>query len=151
MRTFASKSSKETMRLGRRLAENLNKGDVVALIGELGSGKTTFTKGVAEGLGVRSWRYVNSPSFVIVKAYRGTMPLYHMDLYRLDGNAEMETVGYEEYLWSDGVCVVEWADKIMRLLPNEYVKITITFTNHRERLITVIPRGQRLRKRIAKL
>lgn len=120
-----TKSVKETESLGRGLAGLLRAGDVVALTGELGSGKTTFTKGIARGLGIAHPEYVNSPSFVLIKEYKGKIGLYHFDLYRLDELYQMEYIGLQEYLNGDGIVVIEWAEKLTKLLPNEYLAIVI--------------------------
>lgn len=146
MKTFLSKSPSETIKIGRRLAGLMDKGAVVALSGDLGSGKTTFTKGIAEGLGVKAAKYVNSPSFVIMKQYDGKLPLYHFDLYRLKDKAAIETTGYEEYIWGNGVCVIEWADKIADFLPKEHMKVELFFKKERERLIKFVPKGAKYRK-----
>ena len=105
-----------TREYGHRLAEEAVPGQVIALIGDLGAGKTTLTKYIAEGLGVTE--HVQSPTFTIVREYHsGRMPLYHFDVYRIDDPDEMFEIGYEEYFYGDGLCVVEWADKIEELLP----------------------------------
>ena len=105
-----------TKEYGYRLAEEAVPGQVIALIGDLGAGKTTLTKYIAEGLGVTE--HVQSPTFTIVREYHsGRMPLYHFDVYRIDDPDEMFEIGYEEYFYGDGLCVVEWADKIEELLP----------------------------------
>lgn len=125
MKTYITKSRQETINLGAKLAKGFKKGDVIALIGELGSGKTTLVKGIAKGLGVKNSRYVNSPSFVIIKEYQGKIPLYHFDVFRLDSASDLDSVGYEEYFYGDGICVVEWADKIRKLLPKKHLEIKI--------------------------
>lgn len=132
-----SKSVEETMELGAKFAKGLKKGDCVALIGDLGAGKTVFTKGVAKGLGVKNARYVNSPTFVIIKEYEGRFPLYHFDLYRLDGHSSFDDMNYEEYFYGDGVTVIEWADKICELLPLEYWEVNLTVAGETERKIEV--------------
>jgi len=146
MKTIVTKKASDTIRLGKRFASHLASGDVVALVGELGSGKTTFTKGVAEGLGVKDSKRVNSPSFVIVKEYEGALPLYHFDLYRLKGKSALETTGYEEYFWGDGVCVIEWADKITDLLPEGHMRVEISFGKNEERAIKFVPKSSRYKK-----
>jgi len=146
MKTVISGSEETTKALGRRLAGLLKKGDILALVGELGSGKTTFAKGVAEGLAVKDAKYVNSPSFVIVKEYGGKLPLYHFDLYRLEGPEAIETTGYEEYIWGDGVCVIEWAERMQDLLPREHMRIEIHFKDRTDRLIRFIPKGPRYKE-----
>jgi len=143
MKEFISKRPEDTIRLGKALGGCLKDGDVVALVGELGSGKTTLTKGIARGLGVRDAKYVNSPSFVIIKEYEGRVPLYHFDLYRLDEIGDVETTGYEEYFEGNGVCVIEWADKITDLLPKTFIKIKLQFKTENSRVIKLYPRGSR--------
>ena len=132
-----TKSSEETIKLGERLARKLKPGSVVALIGELGSGKTTLVKGIAMGLGVKNSRYVNSPSFVIIKEYKGKIPLYHFDVFRLSNLSELDTLSFEEYFYGNGICVVEWADKIMKLLPRKYTEIKIKIIKDNSRKITI--------------
>jgi len=130
---MTSKNAKETEALGERLARLLKGGEIIALSGELGSGKTTFTKGIARGLGVDNAEYVNSPSFVLIKEYSGRVNLYHFDLYRLDNLYEIEYIGIQEYLNSNGVVVIEWAQKLKELLPEEFLKISIKITGNNRR------------------
>lgn len=132
-----SKTREETVRIGARLAKRLKAGDVVALVGELGSGKTVFTKGIAQGLGVRKAQYVNSPSFVIIKEYKGHMPLYHFDLYRLDKPHSLDTINFDEYFYGDGVTVIEWADKIRGLLPPGYTEVRLSAAGGNKRKIEI--------------
>lgn len=122
--TFFINSEAETRALGLTIAEAAEPGDIVALIGDLGTGKTALTKYIAEGLGVKE--EVISPTFTIVREYRsGRLPLYHFDVYRIADPDEMYEIGYDEYIYSDGVCVVEWAELIEDLFPEKYYKITI--------------------------
>ncbi len=132
-----SKSVEETTALGRRLAKKLKKGSIVALVGDLGSGKTVFTKGIAEGLGVRNARYVNSPTFAIIKEYKGRLPLYHFDLYRLDHYSSFDVMSYEEYFYSEGITVIEWADKIRVLLPSKRIEVRLSVIGENERRIEI--------------
>ena len=121
MRKLILKNEEETRAFGLELGASLRKGDIVALIGDLGTGKTALTKYIAEGLGIRET--VTSPTFTIVQEYRqGRLPLYHFDVYRIGDPEEMYELGYEEYFYGDGVCVIEWADLIEELLP-EYTKV----------------------------
>lgn len=123
------------MSLGKRLGRLLSPGTVLALHGGLGAGKTTFTKGLSTGLGLAD--EVHSPTFTLVHEHRGTNNLYHIDLYRLDGNEdELETIGFEEYLESDGVTVIEWAEKAQTFLPSERIDIDIVTTGASERTFT---------------
>lgn len=123
--------------MGRRLAESLKAGDVLALTGDLGAGKTTLTKAVAEGLGVTE--LVVSPTFNIIREYRsGRLPLYHFDVYRIGHEDEMYELGYEEYFFGDGVCVVEWAELIEGLLPENAVRIRVEYgAGEEERICTI--------------
>ncbi len=132
-----SKSIDETIALGAKLARKLKKGDCVALIGDLGSGKTVFTKGIAKGLAVRGARYVNSPTFVIIKEYKGKIPLYHFDLYRLDHYTTLDGMNYTEYFYGDGVTVIEWADKIRRLLPSKIWEVNLAIAGENKRRIEI--------------
>ena len=126
MRTVIIKNEKETEAFGLSLAQSLKKGDVVALIGDLGTGKTALTKYIARGLGIKS--VITSPTFTIVQEYHeGRLPLYHFDVYRIADPEEMYEIGYEEYFYGDGVCVVEWADLIEELLPQEARIIRIEY------------------------
>lgn len=132
-------SEDETKEIAEQLAPLLDRGDVLTLEGDLGAGKTTFTKGLAKGLGIS--RMVNSPTFTIIKEYEGNIPLYHMDVYRLeDSNGDL---GFDEYFYGDGVTVVEWAHFIQELLPDEYLKITIKYVTENEREFTFAPIGER--------
>ena len=135
---LVSKSPLETQRIGKKLAARLEKGDVLALVGDLGSGKTVFTKGIAEGLGVKNAHYVNSPTFVIIKEYRGKLPLYHFDLYRLDHRTSLDEMNCEEYFYSDGVTVIEWADKIRELLPKKYTEVRFSMAGENRRKIEIL-------------
>lgn len=130
-----SKSVEETVEIGALLAKDFKRGDVVALIGELGSGKTVLTKGIAKGLKVKDVRYVNSPTFVIIKEYKGRMPLYHFDLYRLDRSSVIDAENYEEYFYGDGVTVIEWADKIKKILPKRYLEVRLSVAGENKRMI----------------
>ena len=135
--SYISKSIEETIEIASKLAKTLKKGDCVALVGDLGAGKTVFTKGIAKGLGVRDVRYVNSPTFVTIKEYKGKLSLYHFDLYRLDTPNLLDAENYEEYFYGDGVTVVEWADKIKGLLPKKRWEIHMSATGEDERGINI--------------
>ena len=117
-------NEKDTEKLGEKIGQKVQPGTVIALIGDLGTGKTTLTKSIARGLGVTET--VTSPTFNIIREYRsGRLPLYHFDVYRIGDPDEMFELGYEEYFSGDGVCVVEWADLIEELLPEDAVVIAI--------------------------
>lgn len=128
----------ETKRLARKLALLLRPNDVITLTGDLGAGKTTFTQGFGEGLGVK--RIINSPTFTIVKEYQGEKPLYHIDAYRLEDSEE--DIGFDEYFNGHGITVVEWPQFIEPFLPDERLEISIEKTNQEnERQITLIAKG----------
>ncbi len=111
---YTTRSPEETTALGQRLAQELRPGDVVGLVGKLGAGKTCFVKGVAVGLGVNG--YVKSPSYTVINVYEGgRLPLYHIDLYRVSSPEEYDTIGLEEYIYSDGISVIEWVDNVVGL------------------------------------
>ena len=126
MKEFRITGIEETERFGLALAETLKAGDVIALTGNLGAGKTTLTKAIAKGLGVQEM--VTSPTFTIVQEYRsGRLPLYHFDIYRLGDPDELFEIGYEDYFYGDGVCIVEWADQAEELMPGETLWIEISY------------------------
>ena len=133
-----SNSIEETIKLGKELAKDLKKGDVVALIGELGSGKTVLTKGIAKGLGVKDVRYVNSPTFVIIKEYKARLPLYHFDLYRLNRSSALDGTSFEEYFYGDGITVIEWADKIKKQLPPKHLEVKMRVAGEGRREISIM-------------
>jgi tRNA threonylcarbamoyladenosine biosynthesis protein TsaE len=133
--TFVSESPEQTRGIGERLAARLGPGDVVACVGDLGAGKTCFIQGLARGLGVTS--EVTSPTFVLVNQYRGRVPLYHLDAYRTVRLTELVDIGVEEMLHGDGVTVVEWADKLVPLLPPRTITVTIAGLGDEPRHITI--------------
>lgn len=146
MRTI-TRSPAETRRLGERIGRLLLSGDAVALIGELGSGKTVLTKGIAKGLGIKG-DPVRSPSFVLIREYSGKIPLFHFDLYRLKKPEELNTIGYEEYFSGKGVVVIEWAERAKNFLPEEYLKVELSIVRENERKIFLKPKGEGLKKRL---
>ena len=123
--------------MGEALGRLLERGVVVALIGELGSGKTVFAQGLAKGLGVDPGEYVSSPSFTLVNHYRGRVPVFHMDTYRLADAAEMVALGYEEYFEPGGVTIIEWADKVRDLLPEIFVLADFKLIDEHTREINI--------------
>lgn len=130
-------TEEETKRIAIKLANLLRPGDVITLEGDLGAGKTTFTKGIAIGLGVK--RIVNSPTYTIIKEYEGELPLYHMDVYRLKDSDE--DIGFSEYFGGEGISVVEWAHFIEEYLPKERLNIKINYINEQKRVIEFYPSG----------
>ncbi|MGE7907740.1 tRNA (adenosine(37)-N6)-threonylcarbamoyltransferase complex ATPase subunit type 1 TsaE [Peribacillus sp. NPDC094092] len=136
---WISQNEEETARFAHELAQKLSSGDVLALEGDLGAGKTAFTKGLAKGLGVT--RMVNSPTFTIIKEYMGRLPLYHMDVYRVSESEE--DLGFEEYFDGDGVTVVEWAHLIKDQLPEEILTIYIYRLGDTSRRFVLKAKGER--------
>ncbi|MCC8168442.1 MAG: tRNA (adenosine(37)-N6)-threonylcarbamoyltransferase complex ATPase subunit type 1 TsaE [Clostridiales bacterium] len=117
-------SAGETLSLGRKIGEDAGPGDVYAFVGDLGVGKTVLAQGIAEGLGIKE--PVCSPTFTIVQVYdEGRLPLYHFDVYRIGDVEEMEEIGYEEYFYGEGVCLIEWADIIESILPQDCTVVRI--------------------------
>ncbi len=143
---FVSHSAAQTIRVGQRLGELLQRGDLVALQGDLGAGKTHLIKGIALGLG--SADMVNSPSFVLINQYRAGvqrdgMPIYHVDLYRIERMAELASIGLEELLDGDGVCLIEWAERAEGWLPAERLDVYLGHLSETKRVVRFVPRGRR--------
>ena len=119
-----TRSPEETFALGEKIGRQARKGQVYTLTGDLGTGKTVFTQGVAAGLGIRE--QVNSPTFTIVQVYEeGRLPFYHFDVYRIGDIEEMEEIGYDDYFFGEGICLIEWAELIEEILPENRISITI--------------------------
>ncbi|MGQ9628727.1 MAG: tRNA (adenosine(37)-N6)-threonylcarbamoyltransferase complex ATPase subunit type 1 TsaE [bacterium] len=138
-----SRSPEETLSIGERIGQALAPGDILALEGDLGTGKTVLTKGIAKGLGVDSEDVVTSPTFTLINEYRGRggLPIYHFDIYRLDGPRDLVDLGYEEYFYGEGVTIIEWADKIAPLIPPSAFRIELSFVEGADthRRITLPP------------
>ncbi|MBS5787102.1 MAG: tRNA (adenosine(37)-N6)-threonylcarbamoyltransferase complex ATPase subunit type 1 TsaE [Clostridioides difficile] len=133
------KDEEATKSYGFKLGELAKKGNIICLLGDLGAGKTTLTQSFAKGLGVDD--YVTSPTFTIVNEYDGRIPLYHFDVYRIGSSDEMYDIGYDEYINSDGVCIIEWANLIEDILPEEYLSIELKYVEDgREMILT--PNGE---------
>ncbi|MFZ5944416.1 MAG: tRNA (adenosine(37)-N6)-threonylcarbamoyltransferase complex ATPase subunit type 1 TsaE [Bacillota bacterium] len=144
-----TKQEKETEYVGQRMAKYLEPGDFIALIGQLGAGKTVFSKGIARGLGIEE--DITSPTFTIIHEYtNGRIPLFHMDVYRLKDVQEMDDLGYEEYFYGNGVTVVEWADIIRDILPAEH--LALVFNQGEEgREICFYPQGEKYKRLVEEL
>ena len=150
-RRLISNGVRETINIGRRIAKNLRPGDIICLFGELGSGKTMLTKGIAQGLGVQKNKII-SPSFVLIRIHtQGRLPLYHFDLYRLKAPRDILGLGYEEYLYDTGVTVIEWADRLKYLLPKEFLKIELLLKPDSQRLFKFTPMGSRYKELLRKV
>jgi len=138
---FNTKGPEETKRVGFLIGELLEAGDVVALDGDLGSGKTCLIQGIARGVGVKE-RYITSPTFIMINEYIGRIPFYHIDLYRV-GLSGLEGLGLREYIFSDGVTVIEWAEKAGDELPEERISVYLRIMGRRSREIRLIAWGER--------
>ncbi|MEO1023164.1 MAG: tRNA (adenosine(37)-N6)-threonylcarbamoyltransferase complex ATPase subunit type 1 TsaE [Bacteroidota bacterium] len=133
-----SVSVEETQALAKEFARQLSPGDVVCLEGDLGAGKTHFAKGVASFFGVQPDR-VSSPTFTIIHEYAGTLPIYHFDCYRLEKESEALEIGAEEYFYSNGICLVEWPDRIPGLIPEQAIRVLIEHVATNKRSISIHP------------
>lgn len=132
--TIISKSEEDTRKAGEIFASSLQEGDVISLRGNLGAGKTVFAKGIAKGLGIEE--AIVSPTFTIVQEYDGRMRMYHLDLYRLSGEDEFESMGGEDFLYSDGVSLIEWSEKIESMLPSSTIYVNIEILENGERAVS---------------
>jgi tRNA threonylcarbamoyladenosine biosynthesis protein TsaE len=140
-----------TQAFGRRLGQQLWPGAVIALVGELGAGKTQLARAIAEGLDIADSRAVTSPTFVLVQEYAARLPIYHFDAYRLRTEAEFAELGVHEYFDSGGVCLIEWADRVPGCLPAEHLRITLTLTGETSRRAVVEGKGEEYEKLMARL
>ncbi|GFO70286.1 tRNA (adenosine(37)-N6)-threonylcarbamoyltransferase complex ATPase subunit type 1 TsaE [Geomonas limicola] len=151
MSCVETSSGAETVALGARLGRFLLPGDFVALVGELGAGKTQFAKGVAQGLEVASDTPVTSPTYTILNIYQGRIPLYHFDLYRLQGPEDVENLGFDEYFSGNGACLVEWAERLEEDLPSEILTVTLSHTGPESRSVSFTGSGKRGEELVAAL
>ena len=141
--SFSTKSHEETVHAGRSLGQVVEMGCVVGLIGDLGAGKTCFMKGVANGLNGVPETEVTSPTFTILQAYEGAVPLYHFDAYRLEGVEDLEDIGFEDYVYGQGVSFIEWADNISKAIPEERMLIEIELKGDENRLFKCSAEGEK--------
>lgn len=135
MLTFITHSADETIELGRQIGLKLKKGDIIAMQGTLAAGKTTITKGIAQALEISDT--ITSPTFCLISEYSGKMPLYHMDVYRLDGVEDFINLGTDDMLYGDGVSIIEWSEKIMDELPKKTITLKISLNEDSSRTITI--------------
>ena len=145
-----TRSPEETLRLGQRLAQCLKGGEIICLSGNLGSGKTTLVKGIARGLKIEE-KKVNSPTFVLMNTYEGKLPLHHFDFYRLGDPKEIAGIGYDEFLYGNGVAVVEWAERFGSLMPPENLEIRLTDAGDDKRILNFIAHGAKYQQIVVKL
>jgi len=144
-------SAPETVRLGKHLGKLLQAGDVVALGGELGAGKTQLIKGLAAGIGIGNPHDISSPSFMLVNEHDGKIPFNHIDLFRLKGEKEAEELGLDEYFEGKGVTAIEWAERIPSLLPQNLLLVHIRYTGKNARSIEITAKGKRYEELIDRL
>jgi len=149
MMNLRSESPEETQRLGEEMGRLARQGDLFLLVGGLGAGKTCLTQGIAWGLGIAG--YATSPSFVVINQYWGRLPLYHIDLYRLDSIEEVIELGLDDYLYGSGVCVVEWAEKAADVLPTEHLLVELSFLSDTSRHLVLNPSGERYVEMLSQL
>ncbi|WP_077369646.1 tRNA (adenosine(37)-N6)-threonylcarbamoyltransferase complex ATPase subunit type 1 TsaE [Anaerosalibacter sp. Marseille-P3206] len=141
---------KETEDFGLKLGSILKGGEVICFIGDLGAGKTTLTKSIAKGLGVKD--YVTSPTFTLINEYKGRVPLYHFDVYRLEGVEDILDLGFEEYFYSKGVTIIEWGNKIEKALPEDLLTIEMKMGSHiDERILCIYGSGEKSNRIIEEL
>ena len=136
-KVIRTESPEETQALGEKLGKRLKPGDVIALIGDLGTGKTCLTQGIARGVGIAPNEAVSSPSYILINEYNGKIPIYHIDLYRLETAVEIAELGLGEYIESDGICIIEWAERMADGLPDTYIKIHIAWEDENTRTIKI--------------
>jgi tRNA threonylcarbamoyladenosine biosynthesis protein TsaE len=137
--------------LGRKLGQLARPGDVITLAGDLGAGKTTLTQAIGEGLGVPNHFYITSPTFSLLHEYPGRLPLYHMDLYRLAGEGELENLGFEDYIYGDGLTVIEWPDRLGSMLPDDRLEVCLEFVGPDGRTAAFMACGTAWQERLAEL
>jgi tRNA threonylcarbamoyladenosine biosynthesis protein TsaE len=150
MFSVITRSPEQTWHVGRLLGARLSAGDTVCLYGDLGAGKTSLSYGIALGLDVKE-RYITSPTFTFVNEYQGRIPFYHMDLYRLNEPGELESIGFGEYIDSDGVTVIEWAERAENELPAECLSVYLTLVDENSREIGFLVEGEQYEKLLADL
>jgi tRNA threonylcarbamoyladenosine biosynthesis protein TsaE len=136
-------SPRQTMSWGARLGKLLEGSEIIALIGELGAGKTCFVRGVTRGLEVGKDAWIRSPSFTLINEYHGRLPVYHIDLYRIETRAQVEGLNLREYLYSDGVSLIEWFENLPADEVDEYLELRIAYAAGNRRQLTFSPRGER--------
>jgi tRNA threonylcarbamoyladenosine biosynthesis protein TsaE len=138
-----STSTRMTMSLGRRLAKLVQGGEIIGLQGELGTGKTTFVRGFCAGIDVSQKAWVRSPTFTLINEYQGRLPVYHIDLYRIGRPEEIDALNLREYLYSDGVSLIEWSERLPADELEDYLEVSLAHRDKSKRQLTFTPRGER--------
>ena len=141
MLEFKTNNAKETEELGLRIGQALRGGEILAMTGDLGAGKTTMTKSLASGLDIDE--HITSPTFTIVNEYEGRLKLFHFDVYRIADVEEMYDLGFEEYIYSGGVCIIEWSNLIEEILPDDTINIQILYIDDNKRQINITGKGSK--------
>lgn len=136
---YTTYSSEETLMLGKKLGDHLPENSVVCFFGDLGAGKTTFIKGLASAIAACDIDQVNSPTFVYLNIYEGNQPIFHFDLYRLNGPDDFLGLGFDEYLFAGGICCIEWSERISSLLTKDCVRVEMKHLGESKRKITITP------------
>ncbi len=144
--TVRSKSAADTLTIGKIIGAAAVGGDVIALVGDLGTGKTCLTQGIARGLEVPEVYPITSPTFTLINEYPGRLTLYHFDIYRLQGAKDLEDMGYEDYFYGGGVTVIEWAERIRDILPPETLFITMNYLGEHDREMILAGNADRIRQ-----
>jgi tRNA threonylcarbamoyladenosine biosynthesis protein TsaE len=146
-----STSARITMSLGRNLAKLVKGGEIIGLRGELGTGKTTFVRGFCEGIGVNQTAWVRSPTFTLINEYHGRLPVYHIDLYRIGRAEEIEALNLREYLYSDGVSLIEWIERLPPDEIDEYLEVTLAHNNGSKRQVAFTAHGKQYEEMVEQL
>ena len=149
--SVVSRSEKQTKNWGKKLAQLLEGGEIIGLKGELGSGKTCFVRGVAEGLGVGSSTWIRSPTFTLINEYHGRLPVYHLDLYRVSNQTQQDSLDLREYLYGDGVSLVEWFEYLPSNEGEEFLEVTFAHRDASQRAITFAAHGERYERILCSL
>lgn len=149
--TVISSSSRATMGFGKRLGKLVKGGEIIGLVGDLGAGKTCFVRGFAAGVGVGREAWVRSPTFTLINEYQGRMPVYHIDLYRIGRRDELEALNLREYLYGDGVSLIEWFEYLPAAEVEEFLEVRIAHAGGAKRQITFTAHGERYEQIVRKL
>ena len=149
--SVVSRSEKQTKNWGKKLAQLLEGGEIIGLNGELGSGKTCFVRGVAEGLGVGSSTWIRSPTFTLINEYHGRLPVYHLDLYRVTDQAQQDNLNLREYLYGDGVSLIEWFEYLPANEGEEFLEVTFAHRGASQRALTFAAHGERYERLLRSL
>jgi len=149
MHSIELSSQQHTKNLGDVLGRIVQPGDIITLTGSLGAGKTALTQAIGHGLGVDPRIYITSPTFSLLHEYKGRIPLYHMDLYRLGSESEIESLGLPEYFCGDGLTVIEWPERLGSLMPDERLHIDLVISGESSRIAKLTPHGEYWQKKVA--